>query len=314
MPSNAGTMFFGNAAYLHLSLAFIQILKALTPGITLIIGLAAGVERLSEPLAASIAAIVVGTGERTAGSMPAFPSALHVTPLIHWSICNRLFCDVKLWSDSFVDVQCTAFCYAGGALVIESGAPHFSGHGVALFVASSVTEAARVVAAQVIMAGGGRAATGKAGGGSSRSAPQQASPLDALVHIGWMSSICLVLGSILWEGSGLAAVGGPLMAAHPGAFVYAAATSFATNLTSFLAIAATSSLTFKVAGCLKNVAVVAYGVAAHGEAVTAWQLAGYAVSAAGFLGYSRYLATARPAAAARAVGATDGTALAKKAS
>lgn len=56
-------MFFGNVAYLYLSLAFIQILKALTPGITLMTGVLAGVERLSKPLVTSIALIVVGTGE-----------------------------------------------------------------------------------------------------------------------------------------------------------------------------------------------------------------------------------------------------------
>jgi hypothetical protein len=42
----------------------------------------------------------------------------------------------------------------------------------------------------------------------------------------------------------------------------------------------------QVAGCLKNVAVVWYGVAAHGETVTVQQMLGYLVSLAGFALYS----------------------------
>lgn len=58
----AATMFWGNAAYLHLSLSFIQILKAFTPALTLLIGAAAGVERLSGPLVAAVLLIALGTG------------------------------------------------------------------------------------------------------------------------------------------------------------------------------------------------------------------------------------------------------------
>jgi hypothetical protein len=234
----AATMFFGNAAYLHLSVAFIQILKALTPGITLALALAAGVEAPSAPLAAAIAAIVGGTA---------------------------------------------------GALVVESGAPAFSALGVALFVASSATEAARAVLAQVLMTRKRRGGGGGGGGGQSA--------LDVLVHVGWMSGALLAAAAGVAEGRGLAARGAGLLAARPGAFAWAAGCSLATNLASFLAISFTSSLTFKVAGCVKNLAVVWWAVVAHGEAIAGLQMACYALSAAGFLAYARLKQLAAGAAA-----------------
>eukprot|EP00882_Tetradesmus_deserticola_P010584 GHRQ01011180.1.p2 GENE.GHRQ01011180.1~~GHRQ01011180.1.p2 ORF type:complete len:153 (+),score=49.01 GHRQ01011180.1:824-1282(+) len=56
------TMFWGNAAYLHLSMSFIQILKAFTPAVTLLIGAGAGVEQLRGSLVAAVLLIAVGTG------------------------------------------------------------------------------------------------------------------------------------------------------------------------------------------------------------------------------------------------------------
>eukprot|EP00879_Flechtneria_rotunda_P019726 GHRR01020728.1.p1 GENE.GHRR01020728.1~~GHRR01020728.1.p1 ORF type:complete len:176 (+),score=61.82 GHRR01020728.1:589-1116(+) len=58
----AATMFGGNAAYMHLSVSFIQILKAFTPALTLLIGVAAGVERLQPGLVVSVLLIALGTG------------------------------------------------------------------------------------------------------------------------------------------------------------------------------------------------------------------------------------------------------------
>lgn len=58
----AGTMFLGNAPYMHLSLSFIQILKAFTPALTLVVGTLAGIERLTGALVLSVLLIAVGTG------------------------------------------------------------------------------------------------------------------------------------------------------------------------------------------------------------------------------------------------------------
>lgn len=59
------------------------------------------------------------------------------------------------------------------------------------------------------------------------------------------------------------------------------------NLSAYFAIQTTSSLTFKVAGCLKNVAVILYGVFFMLESVTLFQFLGYGVSVAGFALYTR---------------------------
>lgn len=58
----AATMFWGNAAYMHLSLSFIQIMKAFTPAFTLVIGAAAGVEKLRLGLVISVLLIAIGSG------------------------------------------------------------------------------------------------------------------------------------------------------------------------------------------------------------------------------------------------------------
>jgi hypothetical protein len=48
----AATLGFGNLAYLHLSVSFIQILKAATPVITMIILVAVRLDKLSTPVRA----------------------------------------------------------------------------------------------------------------------------------------------------------------------------------------------------------------------------------------------------------------------
>lgn len=58
----AGTMWLGNAPYMYLSLSFIQILKAFTPALTLMVGVAARVERLTGALMLSVLLIAIGTG------------------------------------------------------------------------------------------------------------------------------------------------------------------------------------------------------------------------------------------------------------
>ncbi|KAK9829753.1 hypothetical protein WJX72_007680 [[Myrmecia] bisecta] len=61
----AGTLYLGNVSYLSLSVAFIQILKVLTPAITLSVCLVFGLERLTWPLFLSVSLITVGTGIAT---------------------------------------------------------------------------------------------------------------------------------------------------------------------------------------------------------------------------------------------------------
>lgn len=107
------------------------------------------------------------------------------------------------------------------------------------------------------------------------------------MYVGGPSALVLVAGSLLLEApAGMLAGGQALLASSPGYLLRASAMSAAVNLTSYLAIATTSSLTFKVAGCLKNLGVVWWGVAMHGDTVTPRHMMGYLVSMAGFALYS----------------------------
>jgi len=255
VASSTATMFFGNNSYLYLSVAFIQILKAFTPALTLLLCVLAGVERPHLPLLASVLLIASGTA---------------------------------------------------GAVLIESGTPSFQVKGLVSFLLSSITEAARVVGAEVLLGA------------------QKFNTAEALVYIGGPTAAALLLGALLVEvpqinaaaaaavaGAGtspssaaaaaaaaagseaaagtaaVAAAGWALMWQAPWAFFSAFFMSFLVNLSCFFAIQTTSSLTFKVAGCVKNVAVVWYGVVAHGDHISVLQVLGYFVSVVGFAVYSR---------------------------
>jgi intracellular septation protein A len=54
------TLYFGNLAYLYISVPFIQMLKGMTPIITLVIGVLFGIDAFTMPLCASLAIIGLG--------------------------------------------------------------------------------------------------------------------------------------------------------------------------------------------------------------------------------------------------------------
>lgn len=70
----AGTLVFGNMAYLHNSVAFVQILKAFAPVVLLCLLFCSRLERATPILVASIAVIVAGT-------VVAVQGELHCSPL-----------------------------------------------------------------------------------------------------------------------------------------------------------------------------------------------------------------------------------------
>lgn len=230
--STAATMFTGNYAYLFLSVSFIQILKAFTPGLTLLIGVLCGIERISLPLAASVTMIAAGTG---------------------------------------------------AAVLIESGTPAFHLVGFLSFFVSSLTEAARVIGAQILLDG------------------ERYNSAEALVYVSGPSGLLLLTCSALFEGDAVAARLPVVLTQHPSVLLAPCIASGLVNLTCFAAIQTTSSLTFKVAGCLKNLAVVWYSVAAHGDVVSPYQTGGYALSMAGFFLYAQVQA-ARSAQRRKAAG------------
>lgn len=217
--SSTTSMFFGNYAYLYLSVAFIQILKAFTPALTLMLCVIFGLERLHWPLVLSTMLIALGTAS---------------------------------------------------VVMVESGTPAFSSWGLLSFLISSLAEAARVVGAEVLL-------------GSS----QRFNSAEALVYVGGPTAILLLIGSFIWEDMGPTSDAWTMLATMPWSFFAAFAMSFLVNLSCFFAIQYTSSLTFKVAGCVKNIVVVWYGVAAHNEHVSPSQMIGYLVSVAGFAMYSK---------------------------
>jgi hypothetical protein len=92
-----------------------------------------------------------------------------------------------------------------------------------------------------------------------------------------------------------------IISANPLAFLLAATLGFFVNLLSFGVIQTTSSLTFKVLGQLKNVAVVLCSVFLFASAVSGTQAFGYAVSIVGFFMYNN----AKNAQAAAPVAAKD---------
>ena len=73
------------------------------------------------------------------------------------------------------------------------------------------------------------------------------------MYIGGPTAVLLLIGSVIWEDMGPASEGWVMVAGAPTAFLAAFAMSFLVNLSCFLAIHNTSSLTFKV--CLSGAAV-----------------------------------------------------------
>ena len=218
----------GNMAYLSLSVAFIQVLKVLLPAITLAVGVAAGIERLTLSLTISVFLISVGTGY---------------------------------------------------AAVLESQTSHFSLVGFAYFLVSAACEASRTVMVQLLL--------GK----------MQYNAVEALVYLSPMTAVCLGFGAFLFEWDGLTAHHGGMykVSCHPTRYLLAASGGFVVNLTTFWAIKATSGLTFKVLGCVKNSFVVCAGVL-MGDVISLQQMWSYFFSVVGFVMYTYTKSSANPVA------------------
>lgn len=212
------TLYTGNAAYLGLSVAFIQIVKGFTPGLTLSLAVLRGAERITIPLVAAITMTSAGT----------FASAM-----------------------------------------IEGAAPTFNAAAFLCMLTSCASEALRAVLVQNMH-------TARRGGFNIA---------ETLIYISLPTALCLLALSALFEGHAAIAAATRLAEQHPLALLTAVSLSFLVNMTSFLAIKRTSSLTFKVIGCAKNVAVVAIGNL-RGDSVTMMQGLAYAISLSGFFLYS----------------------------
>lgn len=152
--------------------------------------------------------------------------------------------------------------------LVERDTPSFHWLGFAAFMASVVTEAARVLVVQKLLAGGG------------------VSPGHASWLLGLPTAALLAAASLVWEAEGLLVHRHiALLWRHGGLFACAMAGSCALNWLSYLAIRTSGALTLKIVGCVKNVLVMWVGVL-QGEHVGLGEVAGYVLSLAGFVLYS----------------------------
>jgi drug/metabolite transporter (DMT)-like permease len=71
-----------------------------------------------------------------------------------------------------------------------------------------------------------------------------------------------------------------------GLFILASAMGIGVNFISYFVIQATSSLTMKILGTLRNIVMVVVGVLLYAEIITFNQSVGYTISLLGFLGYN----------------------------
>jgi hypothetical protein len=236
----AAGLALGNAGSAVHSVAFLNMLKAAVPAVTLAVAGAAGVERLSPGALAATA--VIGAGAYRAAAEEVARGG-------------------------------------GGA---SGGGFHWLGF--AAFAASVLFEALRVVFAAALMRGGDSGS----GSNSASNSAGGANPVEVLAHVAPLAGLFALLLAAPRELPALhlalssGALDGGVAA---GALARVVAAALAVNLSSYAAIRATSSTTFKVAGCLKNVGVVAAGLA-RGDAATPRQLQGFALSCAGFLLYT----------------------------
>ena len=292
---SAATLYFGNAAYLTLSLTFIQMLKVLMPAFTLSAAAAAGLERPTPRLVSSVVLILVGSAAATAaeagvdvGSLLAFPRrGARAAGSARGLLLGGGGFSARPYLPLLVPPSRAA-----------SGKKAFSWLGFWYFVLSSVFEAGRVVWMQALMnstkatattapakseKGAAAAAAEKRTAAAAAAAVRKYNPAEVLAFLGPPTGLCLLLGACVYEREGLlhSPNGLRAVARRPLPFAAALLMGFAVNATTAAAIGATSSLTFKVFGCAKNAAVVLLGVAA-GDSVSAPAALGYGLSMLGF--------------------------------
>ena len=159
-------------------------------------------------------------------------------------------------------------CGTGLATLIESGTGAFSWLGFACIFFSTFLEAVRVVMTQQLL-------------GSLRF-----NAVEVVVWLGPPIAVILFTASFIWEAEGLMKYGFALIQAKPLWYLGAVSLGFVVNVAAAMGIQTTSSLTFKVVGCVKNTLVVWCGILL-GDHVGGLQMLGYSVSLAGFLLYSQ---------------------------
>ena len=146
------------------------------------------------------------------------------------------------------------------------GTAGFSWTGFLSFTLSAFLESARVVYIQLLLQG------------------LHWNAVEVLIWLGPPTAAVLLAASLVWEWEGLTKPHGggfQIMASKPLLFAAAMFMGWAVNMSTAFAISATSSLSFKVFGCLKNTLVVVLGCM-QGDRLHAAQALSYSVSLTGF--------------------------------
>jgi drug/metabolite transporter (DMT)-like permease len=144
--------------------------------------------------------------------------------------------------------------------------------GAAAMWASNAAEAFRVVGNQRLLKGKGHAWGGLG-------------LWPSIYYLQPPSAACLLLYAAATEWPEMSSSDWVTVWAQAPLFLLASAGGLAITLASLGTIAATSSLTLKLLGVVRNAALVLWGVLVLGDAVTTAQAAGYTLSVAGFYIY-----------------------------
>lgn len=112
--------------------------------------------------------------------------------------------------------------------------------------------------------------------------------VEGLMYLAPACSFWLVLGSLFTELGRMRAENAlATVTSHPYQFLGAAAMGFGVNSLAYIVIQTASSLTLKVLGTVKNALVVYLGVIIFSERVSTLQAVGYAISLVAFFFYQR---------------------------
>jgi hypothetical protein len=242
------SLFLGNFAYLGLSVAYINVLKALNPAVTLLFGVMQGTERSVSPqLVLSMSLIAWGTVLTTVGE--------NAAGRFHWG----------------------AFTAFAASIVAEA---------VRVACTQRVLQFRQTIPSSTINNNNKRNKRGTTNIISRKVSVPLITPMEALLAMGPLTTVLLGIGSLVMElPAGLDTVGMSVLKTYPQEFFWSAVASFLVNLTCYYALEATSGTTLKVAGCFRNVVVVwmAMSVGGGGDVLSEQQVKGIVLSMVGYV-------------------------------
>ena len=212
----AAGLTLGNAAFIFLSVAFAQVLKANMPVIMF-----------------------------TAG-------CLFRTQNFNWGTCGNMV------------------IIGAGVAASSFGELHFSGFGATLMLSAMLAEAFKMILLQTMM----------------QQTDLQINPVNALYYVMPASTLCLLPFVLILE-AGYVYNAIPSIASQVPALVGSAVAACLLNVIAFWVISNTSALTMKLAGIVKDAALIVTSGLLFGSQLTPLGLGGYAVALTG-IGFHNY--------------------------